>query len=175
MSIVRPKAPDISLSQQVRKNARAGGQGGGRVTPKRECGIAIDDIRIFVEKVCIGARHPFVIKQQLTCAQNLCTCKEHMDNLQIPCFAVKDLKDDSRGPGAGLMASNENLFSAQVSRSRHAPLTSSMTHCRRHRTKLERIIQILDEVTPLHPIRSLVPHLQPHRYRRPKCLTRFHR
>ena len=105
-------------------------------TLKREYVVAIDSMRILVEKVCIGARHPFVIKHQLTCAQNLRTCKQQMDNLQIPCFAVKDLKDDSRGPGAGLMASNENLFSAQVSRSRHAPLTSSTSHCRRLRIKL---------------------------------------
>lgn len=40
-------------------------------------------------------------------------CKDHMDQLKIPTMKMESLKDDMKGHGAGLLASNEHLFSMQ--------------------------------------------------------------
>jgi hypothetical protein len=41
-------------------------------------------------------------------------CQTIMDDMHLPRLRISDVKDDMRGPGAGLLLSNENLFDTQV-------------------------------------------------------------
>jgi hypothetical protein len=61
------------------------------VTPKRNYTVQLQNIQRFV-------------------AENLEVIREKLDDLDIPTFALEDIKDDMHGPGAGLMTCNEHLF-----------------------------------------------------------------
>ncbi len=43
-------------------------------------------------------------------------CSSIMDDMHLPKIRLGDVKDDMRGPGAGLLLSNEHLFDAQVTK-----------------------------------------------------------
>ena len=60
-------------------------------TPKRSHTVQLQNIQRFVE-------------------ENLDVIREKLDDLQIPTFALEDIKDDMHGPGAGIMMCNEHLF-----------------------------------------------------------------
>jgi hypothetical protein len=61
------------------------------LTPKRNYTVQLQNIQRFV-------------------AENLEAIREKLDHLFIPTFALEDIKDDTHGPGAGLMTCNEHLF-----------------------------------------------------------------
>ena len=61
------------------------------LTPKRNYTVQLQNIQRFVQ-------------------ENLEVIQEKLDGLGIPIFSLQDIKDDTRGPGAGLMTCNEHLF-----------------------------------------------------------------
>jgi hypothetical protein len=44
----------------------------------------------------------------------LVRCDAIMDDMKLPRIGLSDVSDNMRGPGAGLMTSNEHLFDVQV-------------------------------------------------------------
>ena len=60
-------------------------------TPKRSHTVQVKNIQRFV-------------------AENLEVIREKLDDLNIPTFALENIKDDMHGPGAGIMMCNEHLF-----------------------------------------------------------------
>lgn len=84
------------------------------------------DVKVFIREPAADRSNPLPVSLDITTskrsytvqvqniqrfvAENLETIRQKLDDLDIPTFALEDIKDDMHGPGAGLMSCNEHLF-----------------------------------------------------------------